>query len=88
MLEDTRFSNVKAHIINYENLTEIMQQILGDNTLEIDEDYPCLSFYSRLHYRAYEEDTVMKLIGEYLGVEIAICFKFDDLEEVYFIENE
>lgn len=88
MTEETRFFNRKAHLIRFGDLTEVMQELLDDCTLEIEKDYPVLSMYSEANDCGYDETDIMERIGEHLGVEIIACFKFDDLEEVYFVESK
>lgn len=87
MTEETRFFNRKAHLIGFSDLTEVMQELLDDTSLEIERDYPVLSMYSEGNDCGYNETDIMQRVADYLGVEIIACFKFDDLEEVYFIES-
>lgn len=88
MTEETRFFNRKAHLISFSELTEVMQELLDDSSLEIEKEYPTLSMYSEGYDCGYDEDEIMERIGYYLGVEIIACFKLDDLEVVYFIESK
>lgn len=86
--DETRFRERKAHLINFHCLTEVMQELLDDKTLEIERDYPILSFYSSTHDCCYEEEEIRERIGDYLGITIAESFMFTDSEVVYFIEDK
>lgn len=85
---ETRFFDRKAHLIDFNSFTEVMQELLDDNSLEIENEYPVLSMYSRGHDCGYDEDEIMERIGGYLGVTIVACFKYTDLEVIYFIEDK
>lgn len=85
---ETRFFDRKAHLVDFNSFTEVMQEVLDDNSLEIENEYSVLSMYSRGHDCVYDEDEIMEHIGDYLGITIAACFKYTDLEVIYFIENK
>ena len=88
MINDTRFLDRKAHLIYFKTFKEVMQDLLDDETLEIEENYPALSLYSSLHDCVYDEDEIMFRIGDYLGVTILGCLVYMDLEVIYFIEDK
>lgn len=88
MNSETRFFKRKAHLINFDSLTQVMRELLDDKTLEIERNYPTLSFYSYGWDRCYEEDEIMQRIGDYIGATKAACFIHSDLEIVYFIEDK
>lgn len=85
---ETRFFNRKAHMIDFKSFTEVMKELLDDSSLEIEKEYPVLSIYSKGHDCVYDEDEIMERIGDYLGITIAVCFKYTDLEVIYFIEDK
>lgn len=64
-----------------------MQELLDDSSLEIEKEYPVLSMYSRGHDCDNDEEEIMERIGDYLGITIVACFKYSDLEVIYFIED-
>lgn len=84
---ESRFFNRKAHLINFDSLTEVMQELLDDSTLVIEKEYPVLSMYSSWYDCGYDENEIMERIGDYLGITIIACLKYTDLEVVYFIED-
>lgn len=88
MINDTRFLDRKAHLIYFKTFKEVMQDLLDDETLEIEENYPALSLYSSFHDCVYDEDEIMFRIGDYLGVTILGCLVYMDLEVIYFIEDK
>lgn len=88
MKEETRFFNRKAHLISFGCFMMVMQELLKDVSLKIVEDYPTLSIYSRIYDRYYEEDEIIELVENYLGVTIAAHVKSNDLREIYFVEDK
>lgn len=88
MIAETRFFNRKAHLISFSDLTEVMQELLDDSSLEIERDYPILSMFSEENDCGYDETDIMQRVLDHLGVEIIACFKFDDLEVTYFVESK
>jgi hypothetical protein len=87
MNNDTRFSDRKAHLIDFNSFKEIMRELLDDESLEI-EDYPVLSLYSSWHDRRHNEEEIMEYIGGHLDVTIVACLVYMDLEVIYFIEDK
>lgn len=85
---ESRFMVRKAYLINFHCLTEVMQELLDDRTLEIERDYPVLSFYSSGHDCYYDEEEIRERIGDHLGVTIVASVMFADSEVVYFIEDK
>lgn len=85
---ETRFFDRKAHLIDFKSFIEVMQELMDDSSLEIEKEYPVLSIYSKGHDCGYDEDEIMERIGDHLGVTIAACFKYADLEVIYFIEDK
>lgn len=85
---ETRFLDRKAHLIDFNSFTEVMKELLDDNSLEIENEYPVLSMYSRGHDCGYDVDELMERIEDYLGITIAACFKYTDLEVIYLIEDK
>lgn len=85
---ETRFFNRKAHMIDFKSFTEVMQELLDDSSLEIEKEYPVLSMYSQDYDCVYDEDEIMERIGNHLGVTFVACFKYTDLEVIYFIEDK
>lgn len=85
---ETRFMNRRAHLIDFNSFTEVMQELLDDSSLEIEKEYSILSMYSRGYDCVYGEDEIMERIGDYLGITIIACFKYTDLEIIYFIEDK
>lgn len=85
---ETRFFDRKAHLIDFKSFTEVMQELLDDSSLEIEKEYSVLSMYSRIYDCGYDEDEIMERIGDYLSTTIVACFKYTDLEVIYFIEDK
>ena len=87
MNKDTRFFKRDAFLIDFNSFVQVMQEVYDDSSLEFEEDYPTLSFYSSWNDCGYDEEEILERISDYLNVEIIACCILKDLEEVYFISS-
>ncbi|MCL2841622.1 MAG: hypothetical protein FWE05_12720 [Defluviitaleaceae bacterium] len=82
---DSRFHVRKGFEISLNNFIKVMQELLDDNTLEIDNTHSCVAVVSRQYNYACDEFEVVEKISDWLGVRIDACWMYIDSGIVYFL---
>ncbi|NLE04930.1 MAG: hypothetical protein GX638_09025 [Crenarchaeota archaeon] len=75
---DKRFIEQKTLYVTWEDIDNVLQELLDDNTFETKrEDFYYFSGYSEAHDKDYEDEELLQRIGDYLKINI-VSYHTDD----------
>ncbi len=82
------FKKEETLAISIDELEELLKTLTGDATLVIDRSYPVLSAMSEAEKTEYDEDAILDLVGEHLGMILNGVHYACDCETVHFFLSE